>query len=144
MRTAHSSSHTEGSPHNPLQQAPPWSRPPAAGTPPGVGLEAPLQPDPLDFPLGCGPGDPPGLIPLNLPLGCGPGYPPPPPPRSISASPLGVGLETCKACWDTPPQDLLQGMLEYHLQCMLGYPLPHCGQTHTCENITFANYICKW
>ena len=28
----------------------------------------------------------------------------------------------CKACWDTQPHpgDLLQGMLGYHLQCMLG------------------------
>ena len=31
---------------------------------------------------------------------CGPGTPPRPDP---STSPLGVGLETCKACWDTTP-----------------------------------------
>ena len=41
-------------------------------------------------------------------------------------SPFGVSLETCKACWDTiPPQDLLQGMLGYHLKCILGYHTPH-------------------
>ena len=51
--------------------------------------------------------------------GCGPGYPPcqtpqiPPnwvwawrlPWPDPSTSPLGVGLETCKACWDTTPPD---------------------------------------
>ena len=57
-----------------------------------------------------------------------------PPQPDPSTSPLGVGLET-------PPVDL-QGMLGYHLQCMLGYhPLPS-GQTDTCKNITFANYVC--
>ena len=40
-----------------------------------------------------GAGTPPGQIPHNFPLGCGPG---------------------------DPPGDLLQGMLEYYLQCMLG------------------------
>ena len=34
-----------------------------------------------------------------------------PPWPDPSTSPLGVGLDTCKACWDTTP--LLQGMLEY-------------------------------
>ena len=41
---------------------------------------------------------PPGQIPLNFPLGCGPGDPPA---RSPLTSPFGVGLETCKACRDT-------------------------------------------
>ena len=39
----------------------------------------------------------------------------------------------------------LQGMLGYHLQCILGYhppPLPVDGMTETCKNITFANFIC--
>ena len=27
------------------------------------------------------------------------------------------------------------------LQCILGYH-PSCGQTDTCKNITFANYVC--
>ena len=32
---------------------------------------------------------------------------------------------SCNACWDTPPpRDLLQGMLGYLLQCMLGYTSP--------------------
>ena len=74
-------------------------------------------------PPGCGPGTPPG---------CGPGDPhvwawrPPqvwawrPPWPDPSTSPLGVGLETCKACWDTTtPGDLLQGMLGYRLHLRL-------------------------
>ena len=75
-------------------------------TPLGVGLETPLdvgletpQARPLNLPPGCGPGDPPGLTP-QLPPGCRPGNPPRPDP---SNSPLGVGLETCNACWDTTP-----------------------------------------
>ena len=63
-------------------------------------------------PPGSGPGDPLGLG-LEIPLGQTPQLPP-----------LGVGLETCKACWDTTPRDLLQGMQGYHLQCMLGYHPP--------------------
>ena len=50
--------------------------------PPGVGLQTP-QPDPLNFPLGCGPGDPPGQIPLNFPLECGPVDPPWPDPPQL-------------------------------------------------------------
>ena len=54
-------------------------------------------------------------------------------------------LETCcKACWygkHPPPRDLLQSMLPYHLQGMLGYHPPSCGQTHTCENITFTTSL---
>ena len=23
-------------------------------------------------------------------------------------------------------------------------PTPHCGQKDTCENITFANFVCGW
>ena len=66
-------------------------------------------------PPGCGPGDPPECWlgenairvlawsppqarPLNFPPGCGSGDPPRPDP---STSPLGVGPETCKTCWDT-------------------------------------------
>ena len=59
-----------------------------------------------------------------------------PPWPDPSTSPLGVDLETpcckacwdttCNACWDTTP--LLQGMLGYHLQCMLGIPPSPCEQ----------------
>ena len=78
----------------------------------------------LGYPPVCGPGDPPM---------CGPGDPPwvwswqdPPtqvwswqdPPR------CGPG---------DPPGDLLQGMLGYHLQCMLEYHPPPRGQTDTCK-----------
>ena len=68
------------------------------------------------------------------------------PPR---ADPPGPGTPRCKACWDTTcnacwdsthPQDLLQGMLGYHLQGMLEYHPPG-GQTHTCKNITFATSL---
>ena len=47
--------------------------------------------------------------------------------------PLGVSLETCKACWDTtppPPGDLLQDMLGNHLHSMLGYHLAPWEQNH--------------
>ena len=76
---------------------------------------------------GCGPGDPPPWVYAWRPPWCGPRDPSRPDP---STSPLGMGLETCKACWDTtplpprpaarhagiPPGDLLQGMLGYHLE----------------------------
>ena len=45
--------------------------------------------------------------------------------RHINSAPAYIllpGHVTCKACWDTHP--------------------PPCGQTHTCKNITFANYVC--
>ena len=63
---------------------------------PDVGLETPLA-RPLNFPLGCGPGDPHAQTP-HLPLRCGPGQIPLARPLNF---PLGVGLETYKACWDT-------------------------------------------
>ena len=49
--------------------------------------------------------------------------------RHINSAPAYIVLSghvTCKACWDTT----------HHL------PPPH-GQTDTCKNITFANYICR-
>ena len=92
MRTARSSSRHGGiSTHPHWEQAPPKSRYPREQAPPWV-QAAPSQ------------------IPLNFSLGCGPGpHPPQFPPwlwawtRPPSTSPLGVGLETCKACWDTTP-----------------------------------------
>ena len=39
-----------------------------------------------------------------------------------------------------PHGDLLQSMLGYYLQGLLGYHHP-CGQTHTCKNITFATSL---
>ena len=75
----------------------PWADPPQlppwlwawTGSPSTSPLAVGLDLIPLNFPLGCGPGDPPPRqIPLNFPLGCGPGnlqgmlaYPTPPPPR---------------------------------------------------------------
>ena len=81
----------------------------------------------------CGPGDPPGCGPGYPAPRCGPGDPTPRP--DPSSSPLGVGLETCKACWDTHAPGDLQGMLGYHLQCML-------GMTDMCKNIAFINFVC--
>ena len=51
------------------------------GDPLGVGLETPPRPDPLNFPYGCGPEDPPGQTP-QLPPGCGPGDPSSPDPTT--------------------------------------------------------------
>ena len=59
---------------------------------------------------GCGPGDHHPLgVGLETPR-CGSGprwvwaWRPPSPQPDPSTSALGVGLETCKACWDTPPR----------------------------------------
>ena len=90
----------------------PETPPPGVGLeiPPGVDLETP-QMWAWRLPAGVG---------LETPLGVGLETPTRPDP---STSPLGVGvgLETCNACWDTT--------------------LP-CGQTDRCKNITFANYVC--
>ena len=87
-----------GSPHTQTHTpgaGTPWSRhPPGAGTPWVWAWRPPPR---------CGPGDP-LARPLNIPLGCGPGN---------LQDMLGY----------TPP-NLLQGMLGYHLQCMLGYHPP--------------------
>ena len=106
MRTACSSSHHRGSPHThthpgagtpwsrhpPPKQAPPGAGTPnRAGTPPGPGtpsispLTVGLDQIPLNFPLGCGPGNLQGM------LGYHPKLPRPPPPPETC----------CKACWDT-------------------------------------------
>ena len=118
------------------------------GDPPSCGPGYPPGCGPGDLP-GCGPGDHPGVgletpqsplgvgletplaRPLNLPPGCGPGDPLLTRPLNL---PLGVGLENCKACWDTTPTPGdLQGMLRHHLA-------PVDRQTR--KNITFANFIC--
>ena len=98
-------------------------------------------------PLGCGPGDPLLGVDLETPR-YGPGDPPgaglETPWPDPSTSPLGVGLETCKACWDTthPPRDL-QDMLGYLLQCMLGSP---CEQNdrQVQKYYLAPNFVCGW
>ena len=84
-------------------------------TPLGVCLETPLGVG-LETHLGVGLETSPGVG-LVIPPGCGLGDPPDqtaqlPPPHVLawrsprpdpSTSPLGVGLETCNAYWDTPP-----------------------------------------
>ena len=131
MRTARNSSHHGGL--HPPEQAPPLARSPST-SPLGVGLDqiplnfplaVGLDQIPLNSPLGVGLETPPlGQIPLNFPLECGPGN--------------------------------LQGMLGYHTPSWRpaarhagippamhdGIAPPPCGQTHTCKNITFANYVC--
>ena len=96
MRTARSSCHPGGGLHIPL----PDQEPPGADTP-QVWAWRPPWPDPLNFSLGCGPGDlPSGQIPLNFPLGCGLGDLPGHIPLNF---PIGCGPGN------------LQGMLGYHL-----------------------------
>ena len=91
---------------------------------PQVWAWRPPRPDPSTFPFGCGPGDP-LARPLNFPLGCGPG--------------------NLQACWDTTPsRDLLQGMLGYHLQCMMGYHCPLVNRiTDMRKNITLPQLCCR-
>ena len=115
MRTARSSSRHVGFPHPTTPQS---RHPPGPGTPSPSEQAPPEQVPPLEqTPLGAGNSPeqaPPWLDPPQLPLGCGPGPDPPQLPcwlwawtRSPSTSPLGVGLETCKVCWDTtlkPPE----------------------------------------
>ena len=133
---------------------PPSSRPPRIRHPSGSrhspGSRTPLGADP---PPGCGPGDPPGQIPLNFPLGCGPGDPPwsdppqlpplvwawrcPPKPDAPKLPPWVWARKPARHARIPSPGDLLQGMLGYHLQCMLGMlgyhpPPPPREQNHRC------------
>ena len=115
---------------------PPWNRHPFQSRHPPE--QAPLGQIPLNFPLVVGldrsPSNSPlavGLdqIPLNFTLGCGPGPDP-------------LQLPPWVWAW-RPPGDLLQGMLGYHLECILGYYTPPVDRmTDTCKNITFANFVC--
>ena len=105
-------------------------------SPLGLGLETPQS----------GPGDP-LVVGLETPWpdpstppwvwACRPLQPDP------SSSPLGVGLEICKACWDTnrPWRPARHAGLPPARNS--GIP-PPCGQTDTCKNINFANFVCRW
>ena len=111
---------------------PPWAwawRPPL-----DVSLEIPHPPH------GCGPGDPHQARPLNFSSGCGPEDPPPS--QTPQAPPWVWAWKPARHAGIHPSPGDLQGMLGYHLHGMLGYPLP-CGQTDTCKNITFANFVCR-
>ena len=70
------------------------------------------------------PGDPSDQTP-QLPPGCGPGDPP----GDLLQGMLVYRLQGMLGC-HPPPVDLLQGMLGYHLQFMLGYhpSAPPCEQ----------------
>ena len=109
-------------------------------TPPDVGMAPTLGVD--QRPPGCGPGTSPPWV--------WAGRTPPQvwawrhPPSQTPQLPLWVWA--CKparhAGIHAPPRDLLQGMLRYHLQCMLGYHPPMDKMTDMCKNITFANFVC--
>ena len=141
MRIARSSSHDGGSPHPPpLSRHPPFqSRHPQSRHPPEQTPPTPQPPWSRH---------PPGQIPLNFPLGCEPGPDPPKLPpwlwawtRSPSNSPLGVGLKTCKACWDTTPLETCCKAC-WDTTCNACWdstpPLPLWTEflTHASENIT--------
>ena len=67
-----------------------------------------------------------------------------PPWSDPSTSPLGVDLETCKACWDTTTP-LVQGILGYHLQCVLGYhptPVNRILDTRYWKYYNAPNFVC--
>ena len=107
----------------------------------GGGVSASVH---VGIPPGCGPGDtplvwawrPPQARPLNSPWVWawrpGPGQTPQLPPP-------GVGLETCKACWDTTPwRPARHAGIPPAMHA--GIPPPPCGHTDTCKNITFAKF----
>ena len=127
----------------------PWPDPPQL--PPWVWAWRPW-PDPLNFPLGCGPGDTLGPIPLNFSLWCGHGDTPgqillifslgsEDPPSQI---PLGVGLETCKACWDTTPWRSAARHAGIPPAMHAGIPPFPMKEflTHASENITLPQLRC--
>ena len=114
-----------GAPHPP-EQAPPQIRHPLPEQTPQS--RHPPGQIPLNFPLGAGLDQ----IPYNLLLGCGPGPDPPQLPPWVwawkPARHAGIPL---------PPQDLLQGMLGYHLQSMHAWIAPPVNRIKdACENIT--------
>ena len=120
MRTARSSSRLRG----------------AGGVCPSACLDTPptLRPPRVWAwrPPGCGPGDSPG---------CGPGDPPPCP--DPPSSPLGVGLETSKACWDTTPLETCKACWDTTCQaCWDTTPPPVNKITDMCENITLLKLRC--
>ena len=120
--------------------------------PPGCGPGDPPSCGARDW-LRCGPGDPPGKTPQPLPWvwawrppKARPLNPPwvwawRPPKPDPSSSLLSVGLETCKAWWDTPPRRPARHA-GIPAARHAGIPLSPCGQTDTCKNITFANFVC--
>ena len=91
---------------------PPWPDP---STSPWFWAWRPPSARPINFPPGCGPGDPTLARPINLPL--------------------GVGLETCKACSNTIPPQACKA-------CWNTTNLSVDRMTDTCKNITFANFVC--
>ena len=134
IRNTRSSSHRGCLPQCMLGSPQVWAwRPPQ-----DVGLETHLGVG-LEIPPRCGPGDlvwawrpsqvwawrPPPARPLNFHPGCGPG--------DLEGM---LGYHT--------PRDLLQGILGYHLQCMLEYHPPVNRITGTCKNITLPQLRCGW
>ena len=103
-----------------------WTRFPST-SPLGVGLDQ----IPLNFPLGCGPGDPPGPgTPHESRL---PGSRPP-----MRADPPGADPPGSR---HPPNGDLLQGMLGYHLKYILGYHPSVNRMRDRCKNITLPQTL---
>ena len=91
--------------------------------------------------LQCGPGDPPWGRPLNFPPGCGPGDPPPQA-RPLNF-PTGCGLETCKACWDTNPlETCCKACWDTTYNACWDTTPPLNRITDTCKNITLPQLRC--
>ena len=104
------------------------------GDPPGVGLESPTG-------VGLETPHPQARL-LNLPLECGPGAPPWP---DHSASHLGVGLETCKACWDITPwrSAARHTGIPPAMHTEIPYPPPPVKRiTDMCKNIILPQLRC--
>ena len=94
---------------------------------PGVGLETPLGCGPGD-PARCGPGDHPGV---DLETTPGFGLETPHPSQTPQLPPWVWAWKPTRHAGIPPsPRDLLQGMLGYHLQCMLGYDPPGKNARH--------------
>ena len=121
MRTARSSSRPGGvsTRHpragTPRDQAPPQADPPQL--PPWVWTwTRSSSTSPLDVGL--------DQIPLNFPFGCGPGDPQP-----LETCCKACWDTACNACWDSTPSPWRPAARHAGIA-------PPCGQTHTCKHIT--------
>ena len=100
-------------------------------------------------PPGCGPGDLPAPVDVSLetPPGQTPQLPPSvwawrPPWPDLSTSPLGVDLETYKACWDTIPPRPAARHAGIPPAMHAGIPPPVTRITDMCKNITLPQLRC--
>ena len=72
---------------------------------------------------------------------------PPPHMPLVTHAPLACMLP-CHACHPVKHAPLPCTSLAMHAPCHAAWPpchaWPPCGQTDTCKNITFANFVCGW